>query len=200
MAYRDFKREDLKTKFGIQESGVYLFDEEKIRKIAPSESLLIKLGDAKYVNLSTEKALSECVVSPILVEIRKHNADYQIFSGETITGDKSLGLNGEIDFLFAKIPITTKPDTPIFCVVEAKIGRVIEAFPQATAQMLGVRFFNKKYGNPIEIVHAIVTDGTTWRVLKLEDQTLFVDQNSFSINNLPVLLGVLQAIVDFYKK
>lgn len=161
---------------------------------------MAKLDDAQYINLSTEKALSECIVSPILVELRKRNDDYQVFSGEIIMGDKALGLNGEIDFVFAKIPITSKPETPIFCVVEAKIGRVLEAFPQAMAQMLGVRYFNKKHDNPIDTVHSIVTDGTTWRILKLEGQTAFVDLTNFSTNDLPTLLGVLQEIIDFYKK
>ena len=200
MAYRNFKMRDLKEKFGIQEIGTDLFKVAAIKPIEPSLNLINKLADAPFITLSTEKAVSEQLVAPVLVEVAKLNDFVQIFSGETITGDKSLGLNGEIDFVFAKIPITTKPDTPIFCVVEAKIGRVIEAFPQATAQMLGVRYFNKKYGNPIETVHSIVTDGTTWRILKLEGEIVFVDQNNFSTNNLPVLLGVLQEIVNFYKK
>ncbi len=200
MAYRDFKREDLRQQFGIQENGVYLFKIPQIVAIEPTDKLKADLEDAQLINISTEKAVSERIVAPVLAEIRKRNAECQIFSGEIITGDKKLGLNGEIDFIFAKIPVTTKPETPIFCVTESKIGRVIEAFPQAMAQMLGVRYFNKKYDNSIDIVHGIVTDGTTWRILKLEGQTVFVDQNNFSINNLPVLLGVLQEIVDFYKK
>lgn len=200
MAYRDFKKEDLRQQFGIQENGVYLFRIPQILPINPTDKLKADLEDAQLINISTEKAVSERIVAPVLAEIRKRNVDCQIFSGEIITGDKKLGLNGEIDFIFAKTPITTKPETPIFCVTESKIGRVIEAFPQAMAQMLGVRFFNKKYDNSIDTIYGIVTDGTTWRILKLEGQTVFVDQNNFSINNLSILLGVLQEIVDFYKK
>ena len=158
------------------------------------------LADARFINLSTEKAVSERLVAPILVEIRKLNKDFQIFSGEILTGDKKQGLNGEIDFVFAKTPITTKPETPIFCVTESKLGKVPQAFPQATAQMLGVRLFNQHYGSNIDIIHAIVTDGTTWRILKLENKTLYVDSTDFLITDLSTLLGVLQRIIDFYKK
>ena len=200
MAYRDFKRDDLKQKFGLQEIGTDIFDVTKIKLVQPSEKLKMDIADAQLINLSTEKAISERLVSPILAEIRRNNKDFQIFSGEIITGDKKLGLNGEIDFIFAKTPITTKPDTPIFCVTESKIGRVIEAFPQAMSQMLGVRLFNKNRNSDIEIIHSIVTDGTTWRIMKLEGNTVFVDQTNFSTQNLPVLLGVLQEVVNFYKK
>jgi hypothetical protein len=200
MAYRDFKRDDLRQKFGIQEIGLYLFDVSKIERIEPSEKLKTDMVEARYINLSTEKAVSERLISPVLVEVRKRNNNFQIFSGEIITGDKKLGLNGEIDFVFAKTPITTKPETPIFCVTESKLGKVQEAFSQATAQMLGVQLFNKKYGSDIEIIHSIVTDGKTWRILKLENKQVLVDQNEFSTENLSLLLGVLQEIVDFYKK
>jgi hypothetical protein len=200
MAYRDFKREDLRIKFAVNEVGTDIFDVSKIKLIPPSEKLKMDIIDAQLINLSTEKAISERLVAPVLAEVRRNNKDFQIFSGETITGDKKLGLNGEIDFIFARTPITTKPDTPIFCVTESKIGRVIEAFPQAMAQMLGVRYFNKNRGSDIEIIHSIVTDGTTWRIMKLEGNTVFVDQTNFSTQNLPILLGVLQKVVDFYKK
>ena len=200
MAYRDFKMDDLERKFGVQEVGTDLYDVSKIIPIEPSDKLNADILEARHINLSTEKAVSERLVAPVLVEIKKRNMDFQIFSGETILGDKKLGLNGEIDFVFTKLPITTKPKTPIFCVTESKLGKVPEAFAQATAQMLGVRLFNKNHNFPIETIHAIVTDGRTWRILKLEGSTVFIDQTDFSTDKMPILLGVLQTIVDFYKK
>ena len=192
--------QDLTQKFGIKEMGVNLFDSAKIKRVAPSDKLLSDLADAEFITLSTKKAVTERIIAPILVEVRKRNNDFQIFSGEIIEGDKKLGLNGEIDFVFAKTPITTKPKTPIFCVTESKLGRVTEAFPQATAQMIGVRLFNKNNNGHEETIHAIVTDGKTWRILRLEGNNVFIDQNDFSTENISLLLGVLQEIVNFYKK
>jgi hypothetical protein len=201
MAYRDFNREKVKQKLEIQEVGIQLFDIQRILKIQPSERLIDRLSDAGYITLSTELAISAQIIAPILADVRKRNDHFQIFSGETIDGNKKLGLNGAIDFVFSEIPITSVPDTPVFLLLKmSKTGILIDDFPQAMAQMLGVRYFNKNRGSDIEIIHSIVTDGTTWRIMKLECNTVFVDQTNFSTENLPLLLGVLQEIVNFYKK
>ena len=200
MAYRDFSMDDLVKKFGIQEVGVRLFDIKTVIRLEPSEKLKSDIGEADEINLSTEKAVSERLVAPVLVEIKKRNDFIQIFSGEIITADKAQGLNGEIDFIYAKKPITSKPNTPLLCVTEAKLGFPSKAFPQACAQMLGLRLFNANKGHEIPIIHGIVTDGRIWRILKLEDLTLYVDLTEYSISDLPLLLGVLQKIMDFYKE
>ena len=200
MAYRDFSMDDLGKKFGIQEVGVRLFDIKTVIRLEPSEKLKSDIGEADEINLSTEKAVSERLVAPVLVEIKKRNDFIQIFSGEIITADKAQGLNGEIDFIYAKKPITSKPNTPLLCVTEAKLGFPSKAFPQACAQMLGLRLFNANKGHEIPIIHGIVTDGRIWRILKLEDLTLYVDLTEYSISDLPLLLGVLQKIMDFYKE
>jgi hypothetical protein len=79
MAYRDLKMKDLKAKFGITEIGTKLFNVDKIKPIEPSSSLLNKLADAQYITLSTEKAVSEQLVAPVLVEIAKLNDFLQFF-------------------------------------------------------------------------------------------------------------------------
>ena len=200
MAYRDLKMKDLKAKFGIQEMGVELFDKLKISTIEPSDSLKSKLADAKYITLSTEKAVSEQLVAPVLVEIAKMNEDLQIFSGEIIVADKANGLNGELDFVFARKPWTRKPQNPLLCVTESKLGLINSGVDQATAQMLGLRIFNHNNGYTEDIIHGAVTDGTSWRFLKLEGTNLLLDLTVYTTENLPLLLGVLQKVVDFYKK
>ena len=124
MAYRDFKMQDLTQKFGIQEMGVNIFDSAKIKRVAPSDKLLSDLADAEFITLSTEKAVSERLVSPILADVAKRNADLQIFSGEIIIADKSKGLNGELDFVMARKPWTRKPQNPLLCVTESKLGLI----------------------------------------------------------------------------
>ena len=200
MAYRDFKMNDLTKKFGIQEIGTNLFDVLKIEKIAPSDKLLSDLADAELITLSTEKAVSERLVSPVLAEMAKRNRDLQIFSGEIIVADKKQGLNGELDFILARKPWTRKPHNPLLCVTESKLGLINSGVDQATAQMLGLRIFNQNNGYSEDTIHGAVTDGTSWRFLKLEGTQLLLDLHVYSIENLPLLLGVLQRIFDFYKK
>jgi hypothetical protein len=201
MAYRDLKMKDLKAKFGIREMGARLFDPTQITPIEPSAKLLSDLADAEFITLSTEKAVSERLVSPVLVEIAKLNDFIQVFSGEIIVADKSQGLNGELDFLFARMPWTRKPENPLLCVTESKLGLINSGVDQAAAQMLGLRIFNQNNGyNDELIIHGAVTDGTSWRFLKLEGTDLLLDRHVYSTEKLPLLLGVLQKIVDFYKK
>ncbi len=200
MAYRDFKMTDLKAKFGIVEVGTNLFDPTKIKQKEPSQSLIGKLADAQFITLSTEKAVSEQLVAPVIVELAKLNDFVQVFSGEIIVADKKLGLNGELDFVIARKPWTRKPENPLLCVTESKLGLINSGVDQATAQMLGLRVFNQNQGYEENIIHGAVTDGTSWRFLKLEGKTLFIDLTVYSTEKLPLLLGVLQEIVNFYKK
>ena len=199
MAYRDFKIETLEQKFGIREMGIQLFETKKVKRVEPSEKLKMDLEDANIITLSTEKAVSERLVAPILAEIGKRNDFIQIFSGEIIVGDKKQGLNGEIDFIFSRIPWTLKPKNPLLCVTESKLGLVDKGVDQAAAQMLGVRYFNQKHDYKDIAVHGVVTDGKSWRFLKLDGNNLFVDRTDYSTTDLSLLLGVLQEIMNFYK-
>jgi hypothetical protein len=197
MAYRAFKEKDLKDKFGIQFQTTpfgYL-----VKSISPTQRLVDTLEDAPLVTLSSEKAVSEGIIAPVLREVKRLNPLLiQIFSGEIIIADIASGLNGEIDFIITKEKNSIEPQSPIICVTEAKIGRLDKAIPQAAAQMLGARVFNKKNGEQLDIIHGLITDGTSWRLLRLEGNTVFKDEKTYFTNDLPHLLGALQTVIDFY--
>jgi hypothetical protein len=200
MAYRDFKERDLREKFHIQQKIQPVFDAESFAPISPSERLLHSLEDAKLITLSTEKAVSERIVSPILAELKRLNpATIQIFSGEIINADKSVGLNGEIDFIITRSTDTIEPQAPILSITEAKIGKIDKAVPQATSQMLGAQVFNQNNHEKLTTIHGVVTDGTSWLLLKLENLNLTIDNKYYFSNDLPTLLGALQKVIDFYK-
>jgi hypothetical protein len=201
MAYRDFKMKDLEDKFGIEEVSTSVFDFNKISKIEPSNNLKRSISEAGYITLSTELAISARIVAPILADLRRNNDRFQIFSGESIEGNKKLGLNGIIDFIFASVPITSAPNTPIFLLLkQSKSKNLKTVYPKAISQMLGIRYFNKIRNSDIETIHAVVTDGTTWHILKLKGNNVLVDQHNYTTENLSLLLGVLQEIINFYKK
>jgi hypothetical protein len=197
MAYRAFKEKKLQTDFGIQFKSIVLA--YPMQPIQPTERLLLALEDAPLVTLSSEKAVSEGIITPVLRELKRLNPDkIQIFSGEIIIADASKGLNGEIDFIITKEQNSIGPQAPILCVTEAKIGRLDKAIPQATAQMLGARVFNQKNGENVEIIHGLITDGTSWKLLKLDGNLVLKDTKTYFTNDLPNLLGALQALIDFY--
>ena len=200
MAYRDFKEKDLREKFHLIQKIQPIFNGDVVAPVQPSQRLLDSLEDAKLITLSTEKALSERVVAPVLAELKRLNPDLiQIFSGEIINADKSVGLNGEIDFIITRATDTIEPQAPILSITEAKIGKVDKAIPQAASQMLGARVFNQNNHDDVTTIHGIVTDGTSWLLLKLEGLNLSINDKSYFTNDLPNLLGALQKIIAFYK-
>jgi hypothetical protein len=200
MAYRKYTDQKLRELLHLRRQKIELFKDSKIGLVQASEWLRSTLQIAKKLNLTTEKAVCEALVSPILTEIKILNENsIDLYSGELVNVDKSLDLNGEIDFLFTKVKDSLGIQAPILCITEAKIGLIDKGIPQAAAQMYAVRLFNEKEGNPLEIVYGAVTDGKTWRFLKLEGNILYTDLEILYLNNLPLLLGTLQWIIDFYK-
>ena len=164
MAYRDFKSADLQEKFGIINQTVQLFNNNKI--VEPSAWLVEALARQRVsIRNTTEKAVSEAIISPILSEIQINNKNLiSLFSGENLNADREVGLNGEVDFLYVRDPNAYELSSPIISVMEAKLDKAIsKSFNQAIAQVIGVQVFNKKHDQPYQIIFGVVTNSFEWR-------------------------------------
>jgi hypothetical protein len=199
MAYRKYTAKKIKSELALELKQVELFANTKIAVVEASLRLQENLRISREMALTTEKAVCEHLISPILTEIQLRNKGIILFSGEQLNVDSSRNLNGEIDFLFTQTSNFLEIESPILCITEAKIGLIDKGIPQAAAQMYGVRLFNEREGKPTPISYGAVTDGKTWRFLKLEEQILYTDLEILYLDNLPLLLGTLQWIIDFYK-
>ena len=198
MAYKDFKFIDLQKKFGIKQISGKLF-KTNLPNITPSEHLLRSLEMAKEFPLTTEKAISEALVFPILQEVKLNNRKtIELFSGERLVADKSKGLTGECDFIFAKAPGSKELIAPVVSITEAKRGDIDNpnSLAQAAAQLIGARLFNQNNDTIIDPIYGACTSGHEWIFLKLEGKIITIDKNRYPINNLVKLLGVLQHIID----
>ena len=71
MAYKDFTLEDIELQFGIKNRTASLFAEESIKALTPSTELINDLAEARELPVRSEKAKSELIVVPILLELRK---------------------------------------------------------------------------------------------------------------------------------
>ncbi len=200
MAYKKYNSLLINNQLGLQVKKSKLFENIIIQPVMAGQRLLLALELAEKMAVTTEKAVCEYIVSPILSEIALANAQIVLFSGEQLNVDRLKNLNGEVDFLFTKTANHLEVQTPIFCVVEAKIGFIDKGIPQAAAQMYAARLKNEQEGKPIDIIHGAVTDGKTWRFLRLEEQILYTDLTILYLDNLPLLLGTLQWVIDFYDK
>ena len=199
MSYSNFSLREVKSKFGLSEQRIVLFEQGIIPQ-KPSAWLLQTLEFNNDAALISEKERSELLVSPILTELRqRNNKVFSIYSGANLEADAEQGLNGECDFILTKSPQLISVESPIFCLVEAKKDDILGAFGQCIAQMVGAKIYNQKDGKNIEIIFGCITTGIDWQLLKLENNIVTIDINLFSIKDLPQLLGVLQAVIDFYK-
>ena len=200
MAYRDFTLSNLREQFNIVNLETSLFD--GVVSVEPSAWLLETLAlQSKSIRKTTEKAVSEATISPILSEIQIRNKHkISLFSGENLNANRQAKLNGEVDFLFVLDPLAYELTSPIICVTEAKLNEAIsKSYNQVAAQMIGAQVFNQKNKQPYTTIFGAVTNGSEWHFFKIEDKNLHVDTVSYFANNLPQLLGVLQTIIDFYE-
>jgi len=199
MAYSDFTLKDLKVKFGIENKVQNLFS--TLPPFAVSEDLKEDLRLAKTLPVRSEKAKSELIVMPILIELMKQNEQFfTIYSGDTLIADRNNGLAGECDFILAKNTGTFDINTPIITVVEAKKNDVDIGIPQCAAQMVGAMVFNQEYGNEIGKIYGCVTTADDWIFLKLENNVLYIDNQKYYLGKIEELLGVFQHIIDYYKE
>lgn len=197
MAYSDFTLARLNEQFGLTNRRERLF--HIVQPISPSSWLTDELQQLEELPVRTEKAKSEYIVVPILKELRRLNDKYfTVYSGEILTADPALGLNGECDFMLAKDINTFDLNYPIIHIVEAKRNDLEIGVPQCAAQLLGARIFNEKRGVKLEKIYGCVTTGNDWLFLVLEDN-LVIDSRIYYLSEVDLLLGIFGQIISYYK-
>lgn len=146
--------------------------------------------------INTEKARSELIVTPILVELRKKlNYQISLFSGKEFNVDLEKGLTGFCDFLISQSPEQLLIKAPVIALVEAKNDNIQSGLPQCMAEMIAAQTFNKIRNNNISQVYGVVTTGTNWKFLQQHDTVIEVDLNDYFINNLSQILGILTYMI-----
>ena len=89
MAYTDFTLDDLEMKFGIKNKSEILFKKDTIKALPPSKKLLEQLEEIKDLPIRSEKARSELIITPILLELRRlTDKFFTFYSGDTLIADK----------------------------------------------------------------------------------------------------------------
>ncbi len=162
--------------------------------VAPSQILQTLLSEYTDVATSTntEKARSELLISPILMDVRRHlDNQISLFSGIKFDVDKAQGLNGFCDFLISQSPGQQLVVAPVVAIAEAKNDNPLNGFGQCVAEMVGAQIFNEREGTPREVIYGVSTTGVAWRFLKLEGQQLTIDKSDVYITDLEKILGII---------
>ena len=198
MSYSDFTLNRVARDFNLtisERSDIFA----EIPELAPSVFLQETLRDnmALALGSNTEKARSELIIAPILVELRKQ-LNYQIswFSGIDFSVDASKGLNGSCDFIISRSPELLFVSAPVMTLVEAKKENILAGLGQCVAEMLAAQIFNQNEGNEIPVIYGAVTTGTNWKFLRLNGQAIEIDLLEYFINDVGKILGILASGIN----
>ena len=202
MAYHTFSFDRLKDEFNlIIENKAGLFSQVKEIQVDDYFTATLKDNIPLALAIGTEKAKSELIISPILVEARRMvNKQISLFSGIEFNVDEKKGLQGICDFIISLSPEQFFLVAPVIPIVETKKDSIIEGLPRCIAEMKAAQLFNEKKGHHIPTLYGVVTTGSLWKFLKLEDQTIYIDLDEYYIKELHKIMGILLAMVETAKQ
>lgn len=197
MAYSDFTVTRIKKDFGIHldEKGNHF---GKIEPIKVSDFLRQQLGEGVPLAsmMNTEKARSEQIISPVLMEARRQaGRSVSIFSGVEFNVDEKQGLKGNCDFLLSLSEEQLAVESPIVAVAEAKNDNFVLGYGQCLAEMIAAKLFNEGRGEKNQIIYGVVTTGTNWKFLKLMGDTALLDFEDYHISQPDRVVGILVAML-----
>jgi hypothetical protein len=195
MAFSDFTLFTVKQKFNLNfTEKINLF--ASVPPISVSQNLQAILEENTVLALAsnTEKARSEMLITPILIELRRI-LDHKIslFSGISFNIDQSLGLNGNCDYIISQSPELLILEAPVITLVEAKKEDLNIGLGQCLAEMVAAQIFNQQYNQAVKAIYGVITSGTNWRFLKLEGTHAFIDLSEYYLQDITKILGILSS-------
>jgi hypothetical protein len=197
MAYNNFTLESAKEQFDLSLSVAPFGEGLPIATSSPTFSAIFAEWFPLAQQAKSEKAKSELLVSPILLEARKLTTNrVELFSGEEFSVDKEKGLSGFCDFMLSRSATPYIMEAPVIMLVEAKKGELDLGLGQCVAEMVAAQMFNAHKGKPIETIFGIVTSGKLWQFLKLEAQSVTIDPNEYQVTPVERILGILKWMLD----
>ena len=149
------------------------------------------------IAVSTEKARSEGIINPVLLEVKRQlKGKISVFSGEDFVVQPEVDLTGYVDFLISCSPEQLFIKAPVVVLVEAKKEDLKLALGQCLAEMVAAQRFNEQKRLLISTIYGTVTSGTVWRFLKLEGQTVTIDLIDYPLPPVEQILSFLVWMVD----
>lgn len=194
MAYSDFTLQKLKKDFGLQ------VDEQRdlfaaVEPVAGSDLLNDTLQETIQlaIAINTEKARSEMIITPVLLEVRRQaKGQVSLFSGTEFNVDETKGLVGYCDYILSRSKEQLTINAPIILITEAKNENIKAGLGQCIAGMVAAQQFNQREGQAIDTIYGAVTTGEIWKFLKLLGTTTSIDLTDYYISpNLNKILGIL---------
>lgn len=188
MTYSNFTNaDDLRAALGIE----MILAPRRFAATAPLEPSdwlreTLARGRLRASRSNTEKARSEWLIAPILTELEDRVPTVAVYSGRLL---RAANLTGTPDFIIATNTGGIAISHPIFAVIEAKRDDFEYGAAQCVAALVAARAVN----GTDALISGAVTNGTTWQFLDLRDQQALLDDQGYTLEQLPTILGVLRS-------
>ncbi|WNZ24644.1 hypothetical protein HJG54_18500 [Leptolyngbya sp. NK1-12] len=199
MSYRDFTLEQIEQAFGLVIHGnVNLFGERHPAFVLnPAFVSYLDYSTKLALSINTEKARSEMIIAPILIELKRLTQDQiSLFSGVEFNVDPTQGLNGYCDFIISRSTQQFYIQAPVAILVEAKNENIKGGLAQCFAAMIAANIFNQAKGNLIDTVYGAVTTGNQWKFLKITNNAAYIDTEDYYIDKLEKIVDILLSMVN----
>jgi hypothetical protein len=198
MAYNDFSLDALIGQFGlrVREESAYF---AAFAPVPISDRLRETLDEnvPVAVEVSTEKARSELIIMPVLMEVRRQfGRRISVFSGVEFNVDVEQGLRGVCDFLLSLSPLQLSIQAPVVAIVEAKNDNIKSGIGQCVAEMVAAQRFNRARGALAPgSVWGVVTTGSLWKFLRLTENIVGVDVVERPIQQIEHVVGIFVGVI-----
>ena len=193
MAYSSFTLSEITKKFNITLTETNdLFASVAEAAIRPELQAQFNMMLPLALATSTEKARSEFIIAPVLVELwLQQNRQIGLLSGVEFNIDEAEGLVGVCNYIITLSPEQMFVKAPVMMLVEAKNEDLKRGYGQCIAEMIAAQTFNVREGSETPQIYGVVTIGELWRFLVLEGTTARIDSRSYHIDRLPKIMGIL---------
>lgn len=197
MSFQQFTFPQVQDDLGLTLHDADLFAAAPPFAVREEFAAFLRDGVTLAVANSTEKAKSEFIIAPMLLELRRAlHQRFFLFSGVEWEADASRGLNGYCDFILTRGESQHVLSAPFVAVVEAKNDLIRTGLGQCIAAMVGAQVCNLESGKAVNYIHGVVSTGSIWKFLRLEGTSLTIDIPEYYVDNLPKVMGILRQIVE----
>lgn len=198
MAFRDFTFPEVQQSLGVSVSEADLFAAVPPAKVRAEFEAVVRDGADLALAVNTEKARSEFIIAPVLLELRRSlPGGFGLFSGIEFDVDASRGLNGFCDFILTKSPRQIILSAPLVTIVEAKNDNLRTGLGQCIAAMVAAQEYNRKSAAPVGTVYGAVTTGSAWKFMQLRQAEVTIDIHEYYIVDLGRIMGILVHIIQY---
>ncbi len=198
MSYSNFTLRQVEKDFHLQiEEKIDLF--AHVAAIAPSDDIKKLLAEniPLALAINTEKARSEFLIAPTLLELRRRSPiPISLFSGTEFAVSPEQGLTGYCDYLISLSKQQLMISAPVIAIVEAKNEDIKSGLGQCISEMIAAQLFNELENNDIKTIYGIVTSGEIWKFLQITKQTVVIDLTDYYVTDIGKILGILLQFIQ----